>query len=90
LDAKQKLEELYKQGAKVFSFSKLGTFNNCEFEYYNSYVLKNRGINNIYTELGSCLHNNIEAIYDGTSDIEKFKESDCFYNQELLNKITLN
>jgi ATP-dependent helicase/DNAse subunit B len=75
LDAKEKLNELYKQGARVFSHSKLGTFNNCEYEYYNSYVLKNRGLNNIYTELGSCLHNNIEAIYDGESDIEKFKSN---------------
>jgi ATP-dependent helicase/DNAse subunit B len=75
LDAKEKLDELYKSGAKVFSFSKLGTFNNCEYEYYNSYVLKNRGINNIYTELGSCLHNNIEAIYDGESDIDNFKDN---------------
>jgi ATP-dependent helicase/DNAse subunit B len=73
LDAKEKLNQLYKQGAKVFSFSRLGTFNNCEFEYYNSYVLKNRGINNIYTELGSLIHKNIEAIYDELSDIEKFK-----------------
>ncbi|MGG2091339.1 PD-(D/E)XK nuclease family protein [Bacillus sp. S13(2024)] len=75
MDAKQKLDELYKQGARVFSHSKLGTYNNCEYEYYNIYVLKNRGINNIYTELGSCLHNNIEAIYANESDIERFKEN---------------
>jgi ATP-dependent helicase/DNAse subunit B len=81
LDAKEKLNELFKQGTKVFSFSKLGTFNNCEYEYYNSYVLKNRGINNIYTELGSLLHNNIEAIYDGTSDINQFKGN---YTDKLL------
>jgi ATP-dependent helicase/DNAse subunit B len=49
LDAKTKLDELYKQGARVFSHSKLGTFNTCEYQYYNSYVLKNRGLNNVYT-----------------------------------------
>lgn len=75
MDAKAKLDELYKSGAKVFSFSKLGTFNNCEYEYYNSYVLKNRGINNIYTELGSLIHNNVEAIYDEKSNIEQFKNN---------------
>jgi ATP-dependent helicase/DNAse subunit B len=81
LDAKEKLNQLYKQGAKVFSHSKIGTFNNCEYEYYNSYVLKNRGINNIYTELGSLIHNNVEAIYDGTSDIEQFKNN---YTDKML------
>jgi ATP-dependent helicase/DNAse subunit B len=40
LDAKTKLDELYKQGARVFSHSKLGTFNTCEYQYYNSYVLE--------------------------------------------------
>jgi ATP-dependent helicase/DNAse subunit B len=81
LDAKVKLDELYKQGERVFSHSKLGTFNNCEFEYYNTYVLKNRGVDNVYNVLGSCLHDNIEAIYDGESDIEKFKIN---YTDKLL------
>lgn len=77
----EKLEELKEQGAKIFSFSRLNSFHNCEYEYYNSYVLKNRGINNIYTELGSLIHNNIEAIYDETSDIVKFKDN---YTNKML------
>ncbi|MEK4824486.1 PD-(D/E)XK nuclease family protein [Niallia sp. FSL W8-0951] len=75
MNAKEKLEELYESGAKVYSHSKLGTFNNCEYEYYNTYVKKNRGIDNIYTLLGSELHDNIEKIYKQESDIDKFKES---------------
>lgn len=75
MNAKDKLDQLYSQGARVFSFSKLGTFNNCQFEYYNSYVLKNRGIQNVYTLLGSLMHDNIEGIYNGTNDIEKFKRN---------------
>jgi ATP-dependent helicase/DNAse subunit B len=81
LNAKEKLNELIKQGVKVYSFSKLGTFNTCEYEYYNSYILKNRGLNNVYTEMGSCLHNNIEAIYDGESNLEQFKNN---YNDKLM------
>lgn len=78
---KEKLEELRKQGAKIYSFSKLGTFNTCQYEYYNTYVKRNKGINNVYTELGSLLHNNIEAIYKGESDIETFKNN---YTKKLV------
>jgi ATP-dependent helicase/DNAse subunit B len=70
---KEKLEELRKSGAKIYSFSKLGTFNNCEYEYYNTYIKRTRGIDNVYTLLGSLLHDNIESIYKGESDIEQFK-----------------
>ncbi|MEI2465151.1 PD-(D/E)XK nuclease family protein [Niallia taxi] len=75
MDAKEKLDQLYESGAKVFSFSKLGTFDNCEYEYLNTYIKKNRGIDNVYTLLGSELHDNIEKIYGNESDIDKFKES---------------
>lgn len=81
MNAKEKLDELIKQGIKVYSHSKLGAFNTCEYEYYNTYILKNKGIDNVYTELGSCLHNNIEAIYDDESDFEKFKNN---YNDKLM------
>jgi hypothetical protein len=75
LDAQTRLKELRANGEKVFSFSKLGSFHNCEYEYYNTYVKRSRGINNVYTELGSELHDNIEKIYSNQSDIEKFRES---------------
>jgi hypothetical protein len=73
LEAKEKLEELKSNGARLFSFSKLGTFNNCEYEYYKTYVKKEKGIENCYTLLGSTIHDNIELIYSGESDLEKFK-----------------
>jgi ATP-dependent helicase/DNAse subunit B len=81
LDAKEKLDRLYEYGAKVFSFSKLNSFHNCEYEYYNTYVLKNKGLNNVYTELGSCLHDNIESIYSGEGNLEQFKDN---YTNKLL------
>lgn len=78
---KEKLDELKKQGAKIFSFSRLGTFDNCEYEYYNTYVKKDRGIDNVYTLTGSLLHDNIESIYKGESDIEKFRSN---FNEKLV------
>ncbi|MEC2137406.1 PD-(D/E)XK nuclease family protein [Bacillus subtilis] len=71
---KDKLNELREQGKNIYSFSKLGTFNNCEYEYYNTYVLKKKGIDNIYTLMGSELHNGIEKIYKNELDIKKFKK----------------
>lgn len=78
---KEKLEELKKQGAKIFSFSRLGSFKNCEYEYYNTYVLGNRGIDNVYTLLGSLIHTGIENIYSEKEDILKFKKD---YDNKLL------
>ena len=41
----------------VYSFSKLETFRECEMNYYLTYVKKFRSEdNNIYGELGSCVH----------------------------------
>ncbi|MGG1363561.1 PD-(D/E)XK nuclease family protein [Bacillus velezensis] len=71
---KEKLNELRQQGKNIYSFSKLGTFNNCEYEYYNTYVLKKKGIDNIYTLMGSELHNGIEKIYKNELDIGEFKK----------------
>lgn len=76
-----KLKQLQEQGAKIFSFSKLNTFNTCEYEYFNTYVNKNRGIDNVYTLTGSLLHDNIESVYKGESDIEKFRSN---YHEKLV------
>lgn len=79
--AEDKLQELKDAGIKVYSFSKLGSFINCEFEYYNSYILKNRGVENVYTLLGSCIHNNLEDIYSGSGDKSSFKTN---YTDKLI------
>ncbi|MGP3781789.1 PD-(D/E)XK nuclease family protein [Bacillus sp. 4A_MP3] len=71
---KEKLNELRQQGKNIYSFSKLGTFNNCEYEYYNTYVLKKKGIDNIYTLMGSELHKGIEQIYKNELNIGEFKK----------------
>jgi ATP-dependent helicase/DNAse subunit B len=79
LDIKEKLDQLKESGVKVYSFSKLGTFHSCQYEYYNTYILKNRGIENCYTILGSELHKGIESIYSGEGDEETFKNN--YYNK---------
>ncbi|WP_182006270.1 PD-(D/E)XK nuclease family protein [Priestia aryabhattai] len=78
---KEKLKELKDKGITVYSFSRLGTMNNCEFEYYNTYVKRNKGVPNIYTKMGSLIHDNLENIYTGDNDIEKFKKS---YHEKLF------
>ncbi|ATF13558.1 hypothetical protein A616_16710 [Brevibacillus brevis X23] len=73
------VEDLIAKGFKVYSFSKLGTFNNCQYEYYNTYILKNKGIENCYTLLGSTIHNGIELIYSGEQNEDTFKNK--YYNK---------
>lgn len=55
--------------------------NQCNLEYYNTYIKKNRGISNCYGEVGSEMHDYIENVYRGnivdTSD----------FNQKLHNKL---
>lgn len=76
-----KLQELKDSGKTVYSFSRLGSFNNCEYEYYNTYAKGNRGIDNVYTLMGSLLHDNIEDIYSGKSDIDKLRSE---YENKLM------
>ena len=59
------VKKLIEDGNIVYSFSKLGSFNQCEYGYYNTYILKNRGIDNIYSVCGSNIHNDLEQIYNG-------------------------
>ncbi|WJV20810.1 PD-(D/E)XK nuclease family protein [Rossellomorea marisflavi] len=78
---KEKLDELKKQGAKIYSFSKLGTFNNCQYEYYKSYINKEKGIENVYTLMGSQLHDGIEAIYSNEKTIDNLRDD---YSNKLV------
>lgn len=81
MNAEEKLEQLKEEGHKVYSFSKLGSFLNCEYEYYNTYIKRNRGIENIYTEMGSLIHDNLEEIYKGNRDIDTFRKN---YSNKLI------
>jgi ATP-dependent helicase/DNAse subunit B len=79
--SKDKLNELRSNGVTVYSFSRLGTFNNCQYEYFKSYVKREKGIENCYTTLGSTLHDGLESIYRGEKTIDDFKRK---YNDKLV------
>jgi len=62
-----------------YSFSRLESFHNCKRGYYNTYILKNRGGDNIYSFLGTVCHELTQNIIQGKETnigaIEKFKDS---------------
>jgi len=62
-----------------YSFSRLESFHNCKRSYYNTYVLKNRGGDNIYSYLGTVCHELTQGIIEGKETnmgaLEKFNDS---------------
>ena len=62
-----RLKELYAAKKKVYSISKINTIEECLYEAYNAYVLKDRGQNGIYGILGTKVHDKIESIIKGES-----------------------
>lgn len=68
----QKIKELRADGETVWSISRLNSINTCEYSYYNSYVLKNRGLSNCYSATGTAIHDKMEAIYKNQYDISNF------------------
>ena len=81
-----RLKELRDSGVEIYSISRLATINNCLAEAYKTYVLKDRGKNNIYGMLGTRIHDTLEAIVN-----EKATEADLlpamnseFYDLDLM------
>lgn len=74
MSTEDKLKQLRADGHTVWSFSRLGSFNNCNYEYYNTYILKDRGEGNCYTEAGSFVHEYIEGIYRKEKDKLQFSQ----------------
>ena len=74
-----------KLGKTCFSYSRLGVINNCQYEYYKSYVLKERGRDNVYSFLGSIVHDTLEDFTNGkiTKD-EMLPKFDDAYNKAVL------
>lgn len=60
-----KIPEQYKY-KKIFSYSRLNTFNNCPYEYYQTYILKKPRLNNIYGVLGGYTHQLLEQLQTQT------------------------
>lgn len=74
----EKVQKLRKQGIDIYSYSKLSTFHQCKYEYYKTYILRQRGKQNVYAHMGSCIHDAIEAFYIENKDrdyiIQKYHE----------------
>ena len=70
------VKQLRNDGKNVYSISRINAYNGCNFEYYNTYVKKNRGINNVYGELGSTIHEYVEGVYRGDiTDTSNFNQA---------------
>lgn len=65
-----KLKELKSQGTTVYSISRLNAFNDCQYNFYKTYIQGDRGENNIYGLAGSAIHQHIEDIYNNQATKE--------------------
>lgn len=65
-----RLQELRNKGVELYSISKLDCINNCLYEAFRTYKLHKRGKDNIYSVLGTKLHDVLEMIanYEATED----------------------
>lgn len=48
-----------------FSYSKISSFHNCSYDWYLSYIKKDRGEANVYSVLGSEIHESYELMTQG-------------------------
>lgn len=70
-----KIKELRNNGEEVWSISKINSFTQCERQFYNSYILKDRGKNNCYGLIGNQLHDYLQGIYENDKESSGFKTS---------------
>ena len=63
----QRLQDLKDTGKELFSISKLDTINNCLYAAYRTYKLGDRGDGNIYSIMGSKIHDVLEQIINGNA-----------------------
>lgn len=61
-----RIQSLYDAGVNVYSFSKLNTIDQCLYSAYRTYVKKDRGLDSVYTSLGSSIHDTLQTIIEGT------------------------
>lgn len=56
------LKWLYDNNIPVYSISRIDTINHCLYEAYQSYMLHEKGADNIYSIMGTKVHDTLEAI----------------------------
>lgn len=65
IDIKEKVRELREKEVPVYSISRLNTVDQCAYEYYQTYIKKEKSLDNIYGLTGSHMHQIIEDICNG-------------------------
>lgn len=71
---------------RIWSYSRYNTYKNSPYEYFLKYIKKEKPTrDNIYSYLGSCVHDLLESFYDGSMKYEDMiHEFDtAFLNAEL-------
>lgn len=71
----EKLEELFAKGVPVYSYSKLDSFHGCKYNWYQSYILHERSKDNIYSSIGSVIHDSLENIYHNKETLQEAKNN---------------
>ena len=86
MDTIQKVQELKEQGIEVYSYSRLSSLYNCLYEYKLGYIDHIRGMDNIWTKLGTLIHECVEMIYNGELDVKDFEQKYLLGYQEIINQ----
>lgn len=69
----EKLQELFDKNIPVYSYSKLDSWDGCKYNWYHSYILHERSKDNIYSIIGSVIHDSLEDIYTNKSTLQESK-----------------
>lgn len=67
------LQALYDKGAKVYSYSKLGSIHDCAYGAYLTYIEKSPQAQNVYSYLGGIAHDVLENIVEGKQTKDDIK-----------------
>jgi RecB family exonuclease len=83
-----RIKEYIDKGYQIYSISKINSFDNCPYEYYLNYIKKLKSKDNIYTYIGSCVHDIMENYLLGkeTSNEKMLEEFEiCLQKASLKN-----
>lgn len=78
----EKLNQLFKNKIPVYSYSKLDSWDGCKFNWYNSYILHKKSMDNIYSSIGGVIHESIENIYQQKNNLIEAKK---YFNETIIN-----
>lgn len=85
-EVEKKFKEIVKSlGKTCYSYSRLSVIHECQYGYYQSYILRNKGRGNVYSFLGSIVHDVLESYTNGEIKYEEMLPTfDAAYNKACL------